>query len=81
MVDGPGFPAPLAALLGVAAAVVIGLVIGLPALRIRGAHLAIVTLAAAGLWLFLAYELLVLRHGVYGDLATTWQYALGLWQG
>ncbi len=46
-VPGPDFPWPIAALLGVAAAVVVGLLIGLPALRIRGVQLAVVTLAAA----------------------------------
>jgi branched-chain amino acid transport system permease protein len=46
-VDGPGWPHPVAALLGVAAATVVGLLVALPALRIRGIHLAVVTLAAA----------------------------------
>ena len=47
-VDGPGWPAPIAFVLGVAAAVIVGLLVGLPALRIRGVQLAIVTLAAVG---------------------------------
>lgn len=47
VVDGPGLPDPAAALLGIAAATVVGLVVALPALRIRGIHLAVVTLAAA----------------------------------
>ncbi len=47
VVDGPGLPDPLAALLGVVAATVVGLLVALPALRIRGIHLAVVTLAAA----------------------------------
>ena len=38
-------------------------------------------LVVAELWLFVAYELLVLRHGVYGSLISTWRYALGLWSG
>ena len=38
-------------------------------------------LAAINVWLFLAYELLILRHGVYADLATAWRYALGMWSG
>jgi branched-chain amino acid transport system permease protein len=49
-------PLPLAVLLGVAGAVVASLAIGLPALRIRGLALAIITLAfafAASRWLFL----------------------------
>ncbi len=47
-VDGPGWPAPIAFVLGIAAAVIVGLLVGLPALRIRGVQLAIVTLAAVG---------------------------------
>jgi branched-chain amino acid transport system permease protein len=45
-VDGPGWPDPLAALGAVIAAVLLGLFIGIPALRIRGVQLAVVTLAA-----------------------------------
>jgi branched-chain amino acid transport system permease protein len=47
-VDGPGLPAPIAFVIGVAAAVIVGLLVGLPALRIRGVQLAIVTIAAVG---------------------------------
>jgi branched-chain amino acid transport system permease protein len=46
-VSGPGLPWPLAALAGVAVAVVVGLLVGLPAVRIRGVQLAVVTIAAA----------------------------------
>ena len=46
-VNGPGFPMIIAAPLGVAAAVAVGLIVGLPALRIRGVQLAVVTIAAA----------------------------------
>ncbi len=46
-VNGPGLPWPLAALVGVAFAVVVGMLLGLPALRVRGIQLAVVTLAAA----------------------------------
>ena len=42
---------------------------------------AIGALALANLWLFVAYELLIFRHGVYGSLAVTWRYALGAWAG
>jgi hypothetical protein len=45
----------------------------------RAGPMFIAALSLVGLWLFVAYELLVLRHGVYGNLLTTWQYALGLW--
>ncbi len=44
---GPGLPMIVAVPLAVAAAVVVGIVVGLPAVRIRGVNLAIVTLAAA----------------------------------
>ena len=46
-VSGPGLPWPIAGLLGVLAAVVVGVLIGLPAVRIRGVQLAVVTVAAA----------------------------------
>ena len=38
-------------------------------------------LAAANLWLFVAYEMLIMRHGHYGSLIDTWRYGLGLWGG
>ena len=38
---------PLAAIIGIATAVVVGILLGLPALRIRGVQLAVVTIAAA----------------------------------
>jgi hypothetical protein len=41
----------------------------------------VAALVIAELWLFVAYELLVLRHGVYGSLTTTWKYAVGMWAG
>jgi len=47
VVNGPGLPDPVAAVLGVFAATAVGLLVALPALRIRGIHLAVVTLAAA----------------------------------
>ncbi len=46
-IEGPDLPWPIAAVLAVAGSVVVGVVIGLPAVRIRGAQLAIVTVAAA----------------------------------
>ena len=46
-VSGPGLPWPIAALLGVIAAIIVGVLIGLPAVRIRGVQLAVVTVAAA----------------------------------
>ena len=41
----------------------------------------LIVLALTNLWLFSAYELLAIRHGVYGSLAETWRYALGMWTG
>lgn len=58
-VDGPGLSWPLAALIGVGFAVVVGMVLGLPALRVRGIQLAVVTLAAA-----------VTMQGIYFENAT-----------
>jgi len=46
-VSGPGLPWPVAGLLGVIAAVAVGVLVGLPAVRIRGVQLAVVTVAAA----------------------------------
>jgi len=46
-VNGPDLPWWIAAPLGVAMAVIVGLVLALPALRIRGVQLAVVTIAAA----------------------------------
>ncbi len=46
-VSGPGLPWPIAALIGVLAAIVVGVIVGLPAVRIRGVQLAVVTVAFA----------------------------------
>ncbi len=46
-VTGPGLPWPIAGLIGVIAAVIVGVIVGLPAVRIRGVQLAVVTIAAA----------------------------------
>lgn len=46
-VDGPGLAWPIAGAIGIAAAVLVGIVVGLPAVRIRGVQLAVVTIAAA----------------------------------
>jgi sulfate-transporting ATPase len=47
LVEGAGWPLPLACLVGVAAAIPVGLVVGLPAVRTRGVTLAVVTLGLA----------------------------------
>jgi branched-chain amino acid transport system permease protein len=66
-VEGPGWPSPIAFVIGVAVAVVVGLVVGLPALRIRGVQLAIVTLAAVGP----INDLILLNKSIMSDAATT----------
>ncbi len=45
--EGPGFPSPLAMILGVIIAIGVGILIAIPAVRIRGLQLAVVTLAGA----------------------------------
>jgi branched-chain amino acid transport system permease protein len=60
--DGPGLPSPLAALLGVGIAVGVGLLVAIPALRIRGIQLAVVTLAAA----VAATELVLANEAIIG---------------
>ena len=44
--SGPGLPDPLAAFIAVAIAVIVGIVIGLPAVRVRGFQLAIISITA-----------------------------------
>ncbi len=63
-VDGPGFPWPIAAALGVIAAVAVGVVLGLPAVRIRGVQLAVVTLAFA-----ISLQTLYLENQALTDLS------------
>jgi branched-chain amino acid transport system permease protein len=46
-VSGPGLKWPIAMIIGVLFAIVVGVLLGLPALRIRGVQLAVVTIAAA----------------------------------
>lgn len=46
VVDGLGLPHPVAIILAVCVAVLVGMLIGLPALRIRGVQLAVVTITA-----------------------------------
>jgi branched-chain amino acid transport system permease protein len=46
-VSGPDLPWWLAAILAIAVATIVGILLGLPALRIRGVQLAVVTIAAA----------------------------------
>jgi branched-chain amino acid transport system permease protein len=65
VVSGPGFTMLLALPLGVAAAVAIGIIVGLPALRIRGVQLAVVTMAAA-----LALEEFYFKNASLTDLSS-----------
>lgn len=46
-ISGPGLPWPIAAILGITVATIVGVILGIPALRIRGVQLAVVTIAAA----------------------------------
>lgn len=62
-VDGPGLPWWLAAIIAIALATVVGILLGLPALRIRGVQLAVVTIAAA-----LAIQTLYLENPILTGL-------------
>jgi branched-chain amino acid transport system permease protein len=46
-VSGPGLPWPIAAVIGIITAVIVGVIVGLPAVRVRGVQLAVVTVAFA----------------------------------
>jgi len=74
---GLGIPFPVAPLLAAAAAAVVGLVVGLPALRLRGSSLAVVTLASA-----VAVEELVFKStavtGGFGGTRVPEAWILGL---
>jgi len=58
-----------AAVIGVIAASLLGLLLGLPALRLRGDYLAIVTIAAAEIFRLLVRDLEGLTGGVYGIIS------------
>jgi branched-chain amino acid transport system permease protein len=61
-----GLPLPLAIILGLIAAALLGLLLGLPTLRLRGDYLAIVTIAAAEIFRLLVRDFEDLTGGVYG---------------
>jgi branched-chain amino acid transport system permease protein len=61
-----GLPLPIAVLLGMVAAALLGLLLGLPTLRLRGDYLAIVTIAAAEIFRLLVRDFEDLTGGVYG---------------
>ena len=61
-----GLPLPLAILIGILTAALLGLFLGLPTLRLRGDYLAIVTIAAAEIFRLLVRDFEDLTGGVYG---------------
>jgi neutral amino acid transport system permease protein len=61
-----GLPLPIAILVGIVAAALLGLLLGLPTLRLRGDYLAIVTIAAAEIFRLLVRDFENLTGGVYG---------------
>tara|TARA_B100001029_G_scaffold9415_1_gene6563 strand:- start:235 stop:1290 length:1056 start_codon:yes stop_codon:yes gene_type:complete len=61
-----GLPFLFALLIGVIAASLFGLLLGLPAIRLRGDYLAIVTIAAAEIFRLLVRDLESITGGVYG---------------
>ena len=61
-----GLPLPLAVIIGMIAAALLGLLLGLPTLRLRGDYLAIVTIAAAEIFRLLIRDFEDITGGVYG---------------
>ena len=61
-----GLPLPLAIILGLISSALLGLLLGLPTLRLRGDYLAIVTIAAAEIFRLLVRDFEDLTGGVYG---------------
>ncbi len=61
-----GLPFLLALVIGIASASLFGLLLGLPAIRLRGDYLAIVTIAAAEIFRLLVRDLESVTGGVYG---------------
>ena len=61
-----GLPFFLAVLIGIISAALFGLLLGLPAIRLRGDYLAIVTIAAAEIFRLLVRDLESVTGGVYG---------------
>lgn len=64
-----GLPLILAVLIGIASASLLGLLLGLPAIRLRGDYLAIVTIAAAEIFRLLVRDLEAITGGVYGIIS------------
>ena len=61
-----GLPFFLALVIGIISAALFGLLLGLPAIRLRGDYLAIVTIAAAEIFRLLVRDLESVTGGVYG---------------
>ena len=61
-----GLPFLLALVIGIVSASLFGLLLGLPAIRLRGDYLAIVTIAAAEIFRILVIDLESITGGVYG---------------
>ena len=75
-----GLPLPIAILVGIVVAALLGLLLGLPTLRLRGDYLAIVTIAAAEIFRLLVRDLESVTGGVYGIInfsSSLQQYRLG----
>jgi len=66
-----GLPFIVALLIGILSAALFGLLLGLPAIRLRGDYLAIVTIAAAEIFRLLVRDLESITGGVYGIINYT----------
>ena len=66
-----GLPFILALIIGILSAALFGLLLGLPAIRLRGDYLAIVTIAAAEIFRLLVRDLESITGGVYGIINYT----------
>ena len=66
-----GLPLIVALLIGILSAALFGLLLGLPAIRLRGDYLAIVTIAAAEIFRLLVRDLESITGGVYGIINYT----------
>ena len=75
-----GLPFIVALIIGILSAALFGLLLGLPAIRLRGDYLAIVTIAAAEIFRLLVRDLESVTGGVYGIInfsSSLQQYRLG----
>ena len=70
-VSSTGLPFIVALLIGILSAALFGLLLGLPAIRLRGDYLAIVTIAAAEIFRLLVRDLESITGGVYGIINYT----------